>query len=256
MALPQEFYDALAPDYHALFDDWWTSAQCHGRVIAALLAARGVVAPSTVLDCTCGIGTQALPLAAAGYRVTATDISPGAVARARAEAQQRRILVGLKVADVRTVHDVVAEPCDAVISCDNALSHLLTDADLTRALRSIRACLRDGGVFLASQRDYDALAAARPVGTPIEVYGRPGQRYGTGQSWVWSTDGASLDIMLFVLREGPGPGWQVSAHETRHRALRRAWLTTALGVNGFGSIEWLTPEQSGFYQPVVTAIAR
>ena len=29
--------------------------------------------PASVLDCTCGIGTQALPLAALGYRVTGTD---------------------------------------------------------------------------------------------------------------------------------------------------------------------------------------
>jgi glycine/sarcosine N-methyltransferase len=254
--MPQDFYDGLAPEYHALFEDWWASAQCHGRVIADVLAARGVVARSTVLDCACGIGTQALPLAAAGYRVTGTDISPGAVARARAEAQLRNIGIELKVADLRRVRDAVEGFHDVVISCDNALSHLLTDADLTLALRSIRACLGDGGVFLASQRDYDSLAAARPVGTPVELYGRPGQRHGTAQSWGWSADGDSVDITLFVLRETLGQDWQVSAHEARYRVLRRARLTAALAANGFGSIQWLPPQQSGFYQPVVTAIAR
>jgi 2-polyprenyl-3-methyl-5-hydroxy-6-metoxy-1,4-benzoquinol methylase len=56
------------------------------------------------LDCTCGIGTQALPLARLGYRVTGTDISPAAVKRARAEATMRGLDADFKVSDVRDVH--------------------------------------------------------------------------------------------------------------------------------------------------------
>jgi glycine/sarcosine N-methyltransferase len=68
------FYDALAPDYHLLFDDWWSAAQWDGGVIADLLAARGI-AGGHLLDCTCGVGTQALPLAALGYHAIGTDVS-------------------------------------------------------------------------------------------------------------------------------------------------------------------------------------
>lgn len=254
MAQPGDFYDGLANDYHALFDDWWTAAQWHGGVVAALLAVRGVVPPSSLLDCTCGIGTQALPLAALGYRVTGTDISPRSVARAHVEARARGLPVRLATADVRAVEDVLEERFDAVISCDNALPHLLTDTDLHRALRSIRRCLRDGGLFLASLRDYDSLAAARPTGTPVSMHGMPGHRHASGQAWTWSPDGEHVDITLFVLNE-EGNGWRVSAHETRYRALRRASLTSALDANGFGSIEWLTSEESGYYQPVVIARA-
>src|SRR5215212_5998659 len=166
MADPRDFYDGLVADYHALFDDWWAAASWHGGVVAALLKARGVVPASSVLDCTCGIGTQALPLAAIGYRVTGTDISPRSVARARAEAQARKLPVPLEAADVRVLDETVHERFDAVISCDNALPHLLTNTDLELALGSIRRCLRDEGVLLASVRDYDSLSAARPAGTP------------------------------------------------------------------------------------------
>ncbi|MBB2925573.1 class I SAM-dependent methyltransferase [Cellulomonas cellasea] len=255
MESPADFYDGLAATYHVLFDDWWAAAQWHGGVVAALLAARGVLPPALLLDCTCGIGTQALPLSAMGYRVTGTDISAQAVARADSEARARRLPVRLEVADVRVVDRVVHErQFDAVISCDNALPHLLTDADLSLALRSIRRSLRDGGVFLASIRDYDALKAARPPGTPISMYGSPGRRYGSGQAWTWSPDGAYVDITLFVLREeSPGPGWGVSAHSTTYRALRRAELTSALNAGGFASVEWLSPLDAGYYQPVVIA---
>ena len=145
-------------------------------------------------------------------------------------------------------------PFDAAISCDNALTHLLTTADLNRAIRSIRACLRDGAVFLASIRDYDALTESRPAGTPISLHGAPGARHGTGQAWAWSDDGNEVKITLFILSESPDQAWHSSARETTYRALRRQTLTAALRSNGFAIVKWLMPYQSGYYQPVVIAV--
>src|SRR4051795_4915629 len=190
---PEDFYDALASEYHLLFADWWTAAQWHGEVIARVLADRGVRPPARVLDCTCGVGTQALSLAALGYRVTGTDVSRHAVARARREAQARRLPVRLARADVRQIRAAVTGTFDAVISCDNSLPHLLTDSDLERAVAGIRACLSEGGIFVASMRDYDDLRRTRPGGVPITLHGEPGSRHGAGQSWRWSTDGEHLD---------------------------------------------------------------
>ncbi len=252
---PEAFYDALASEYHLLFPDWWTAAQEHGQVIAGILADRDVRPPARVLDCTCGVGTQALPLAALGYRTTGTDLSRLAVERARREAQSRGIPVTLRRADVRQVRAAVPGTFDAVISCDNSLPHLLTDLDLEQALASIRACLHDEGVFVASIRDYDSLRRTRPGGVPISLHGERGSRYGAGQSWAWATDADHLDITLFTLREQPSGAWAVSAHETRYRALRRDRLSEALERQGFASAEWQLPEQSGYYQPLVVAVA-
>ena len=255
MGQPADFYDDLASQYHLLFDDWWSAALEHAEVVARLLTDRGVAPTgSRLLDCTCGIGTQALPLAVLGYDVTATDISPRAVERARAEAARRDIRLGLAVADVRRVDETAHGPFDAVISCDNALPHLLTDADLVQAIRSIRASLHEGAVFLASLRDYDALEETRPSGVPISLHGLPGTRYGTGQAWTWTDAGDQVTITLFVLTEADG-GWQTSVRETTYRALRRDPITAALRENGFATVEWLMPEQSGYYQPVVLAVA-
>jgi len=250
----ERFYDALAGDYHLLFADWWPAARWHGEVIAGVLAARGVTPPATVLDCTCGIGTQALPLAAVGYRVVATDVSAEAVRRARVEAAARGLTLDLRVADVRRLRPAVDGVFDAVISCDNALPHLLTDDDLASAARGIRDCLRDDGVLVASIRDYDALRLDRPPGTPITLHGSPGRRAGAVQSWAWSPDGEFVDVSLFLLQESAS-GWRVSAHETRYRALRRDVLVSVLRASGFGSVDWLEPEDSGYYQPIVVATA-
>ena len=149
---PAAFYDGLAGEYHAIYDDWWAGAQWHAGIVDKVLQSAGVDRGSDVLDCACGIGTQALGLAHLGYKVTGTDISANAIARAEREAAARAIDVTLAVADMRSVQEVQPGPFDAAICCDNALPHLLTDADLDRALLSIRRTLRAGGVFLASAR--------------------------------------------------------------------------------------------------------
>ena len=255
MAQPRDFYDDLASEYHLLFSDWWAAALEHAEIVSRLLTEHGVRTGSRLLDCTCGIGTQALPLAALGYDLTGTDISPRSVERARTEAQRRDLQLQLATADVRHVDEATNGLFDAVISCDNALPHLLTDADLEQAIRSIRACLGDGGVFLASVRDYDTLAADRPTGTPVSIHGAPGARHASGQAWAWSPDGQQVQITLLVAAESPDGAWRTSVRETTYRVLRRETLTTLLRSNGFSAVEWLRPAESGYYQPVLIAVA-
>lgn len=249
----QEFYDALAERYHLLFEDWWSAAERHGEVVAAVLSSRGV-ASGRILDATCGVGTQALPLAGLGYGVTGADVSAASIARARAEADSRGLAVGLAVHDVRDPG--LPTGFDAAISCDNALPHLLTDLDLDLALGNLWTCLRPSGLLLASIRDYDRLRQERPTGVPLAVHGVAGARHASGQSWRWADDGEHVDIEVFTLVEGADGTWTGESASTRYRALRRATLEAALTRAGFGQVEWLPPEVTGFYQPMVIATRR
>ena len=252
MPTPAEFYDALASDYHLLFPDWWAAAEWHGRVVAEVLAAHQK-GHGRLLDCTCGIGTQALPLARLGYDVTAADVSGAAVERARQEAAARGIDVTFAVSDVREVRKHVDGDFDVVISCDNALPHLLDDDDLREALDSIHGCLRPGGLLLASVRDYDSLRRDRPAGVPVTVHSDGGTRHGSGQWWAWTEDGEYLDIELFTFTEQTAGSWSTRSRSTRYRALLRSTLDRLLVEAGFGATTWLTPEESGYYQPIVVA---
>ena len=251
MSGPRAFYDELAADYHLIFRDWWASATRQGDVLAGLLHRAGIDPPATVYDCTCGIGTQALPLAALGFRVTGSDLSATAIERARAEARERGIDILLDVADVRALSRVRAA---AVLSCDNSLPHLLTDDDLAAAVRSVRGCLDAGGLFLASIRDYDALLRDGTAGVMPAVHETGGTRRIAGQAWQWADDRRTLEINLFVLRQ-EGDGWTAQVRSTTYRALRRAELTAALAAGGFGEITWLEPAETGYHQPVVLARA-
>lgn len=66
--------------------------------------------------------------------------------------------------------------------------------------------------------------------------------------------GERIHIHLFVVREGID-GWHTDVHTTWYRALTRAGLTEALTRAGFEDVRWHMPDESGYYQPTVTAHA-
>ena len=75
-------YDRMAGLYHLIFRDWDESIERQADQLAGIIRRRWGDGPRSVLDVSCGIGTQAIGLAKRGFSVTASDLSAGAVARA------------------------------------------------------------------------------------------------------------------------------------------------------------------------------
>lgn len=143
---------------------------------------------------------------------------------------------------------------DVVLSADNSLPHLLTLDDLECATRAMAAALRPGGLLLASIRDYDALLERKPASTSPAFAGSPGGRRITFQLWAWEADGRTYALEMFVLKEIRAAEWTVTTHRARYRALTRAELTAALETAGIVDAEWILPDRSGFFQPVVRGV--
>jgi glycine/sarcosine N-methyltransferase len=139
------FYDLLAGDYHLLFEDWQQSVLRQGEVLGRILSQRVADRPLSVLDCCCGIGTQAIGLALQGHRVVARDVSPRAVERARREAAESGVSIQCAVSDLRYPATRPAGEFDAVLACDNSLPHLLTDAELATPVAGLPPLSRSGG---------------------------------------------------------------------------------------------------------------
>ena len=256
------FYDGLAGSYHLIYADWEGAVERQSAALDEVIRARLDLGPGldlvhpSLLDCSCGIGTQSLGLAARGYDVTATDISPHAVERCQREADERGIKVKAHVVDMRKLEDLangLFGRFDVVLSCDNAVPHLLSKWDLLAALRGMYARLLPGGLVVIGLRDYDQVRegqAERPRSTPVRVFDG-GERL-VFQVWDWDESGESYGLKHFLVQRRDGI-WHTQCNEARYHALTRAELTVALETAGFESIEWQLPADSGHFEPLVTA---
>ncbi len=245
------FYDELADHYHLLFQDWDRSMARQAAVLGPLVERYTGKPSAEVLDCACGIGTQAIGLAQRGHRMTACDLSERAVERARGEAIARGVSIPFCVADMRSL-PFAPQSFDVVLVADNALPHLLSDDDLRAAVESMAGVLRAEGVLIATVRDYDELSVQRPTMQPPSFFhDAAGERF-VHQVWEWDGDTYAVHLYL-TWRHAGKVAWTVKHFHSRYRALRRDALTSALQQAGFGRITWNEPKDSNFYQPIVVA---
>ncbi|MCD4684778.1 MAG: class I SAM-dependent methyltransferase [Anaerolineae bacterium] len=117
-----QFYDSVADDYHLFYRNWDAQLEREGLNLRRFFRDHNV---QTVLDASCGPGTQAIALARLGYTVTAADPSAGILARARQNAAQYG--VGDKItfvqSDFQNLHHMVEGPFDAILTKGNAIPH-------------------------------------------------------------------------------------------------------------------------------------
>jgi len=111
--------------------------------VFATLAEQGLLSGS-LLDAGCGTGENALIAAEHGADVTGVDVSPRAIARARAKAAERGIGARFAVGDALRL-DVLHATFDTVI--DSGLFHVFTDEDRARYVASLAAALKPGGTL-------------------------------------------------------------------------------------------------------------
>jgi SAM-dependent methyltransferase len=243
----EDFYNDLAPFYHLIFPDWETSIHRQGADLDRIIRQRwGGGAALSVLDVACGIGTQAVGLAALGHRVTASDVSVGAIERARREAVARGLAIRFSVADMRDSAAHHQDQFDLVIACDNALPHLLNDDDLLAAFRSLFARTRPGGGCLISVRDYDREPRSGVHVKPYAIRDEGGVRYMAWQ--VWEFNGPIYELAMYLIEDRGGPDCSIRVMRTRYYAVGTGALMELMRQAGFVNVERLDRQ---FYQPVL-----
>jgi SAM-dependent methyltransferase len=238
------FYDELAPLYHLVYEDWESSVARQGAALASLIAEHWGADARTVLDAALGIGTQALGLLARGFRVTGSDLSPGAVSRARREAAARRLPLVSLAADFRAL-PVRSATFDAVLVCDNALPHLDSEADIRVALAECFRSVRRGGGCLISMRDYES---PPPAGTvEVRPYGErlvAGRRYHLRQVWTWH--GPRYDLSFEITPADSDTGAVVL--QTSYLASPVERVGSLMRATGFENVRRV---DGRFFQPVL-----
>jgi glycine/sarcosine N-methyltransferase len=245
------FYDSLAATYDALYPDWEQELSDQAATLLTLLGE--LPQGARIADTACGIGTQLVGLAAAGFRLFGSDVSPVAVARARAEALARGLRVRVAVADMRALPWQGAT-MDAVVCADNAVTHLLADQDVQRSFAEAARVLTPGGRMVVTTRDYDAVLPVRPSSTPPQVTITAGKgRTISFQLWHWRTDTDIYDVDHFQIHEPVDGARRVDVRSTTFRAYTRARLTELARAAGLAGVTWHDPRESGYFQPAMTA---
>lgn len=251
MSDPTSLYDELAPYYHLIYEDWEAAMERQGRALQSILGrlfARWHPGQELrILDAAAGIGTQTLPLAAAGHQMVGRDLSAAAVARLRSEARARELEIDLGVADMRVVDEALEGRFDVVMAFDNAVPHLVDDDDIVAAFTAWARLLKAGGSVLISVRDYDAVERGVDADVPYGEREFDGRRYRLGQHWAWRDDEV-YDATLTVEEEVEGE-WLTRVEGTApYRALSLKRISELMRAGGL-----LPRRMDGvdFYQPVL-----
>lgn len=241
------FYDKLSSYYHLIFPDWLASIERQGRTLNSIIRSEGGPHLRTVLDSSCGIGTQSLGLAALGYEVTASDISAEAVQRALSEAQQRGLAIEASVADMRKLHAHHGRSFDVVLACDNSVPHLLSNEEILTAFQQFYACTNRGGICLVSVRDYAAIDFSSQ--TQVHPYGVrevAGVRYVLLQ--VWDLQPPLYDTTFYVIEHPEHADAVVHATRATYYAVSIPVLIQLMKQAQFQKVRRIDGE---FFQPII-----
>lgn len=127
-----EYFDVLNPHENEAVKN---------QIVADLLKTHHV---KTVLDMTCGTGSQVFYLIKRGYKVVGSDFSPALLKIARKKARTEKLKITWIDGDMRTLK---AGAFDAVITIGNAIGHL-TKKDFLKAMKNIYKHLKPGGIYI------------------------------------------------------------------------------------------------------------
>src|SRR3954469_22909917 len=206
IAPAREAYDALAAAYDTL-----TANYAHQRWLAAItaLATEYGLVGRRALDVACGTGKSFLPLLAAGWEVTACDISPEMAARAAEKADGR---ADVHVADMRELP--VYGRFDLITCLDDAVNHLLGDDEVVAALRGMGDNLAPGGLLAF---DVNTPAAYRAAQGDAVVERDDQLVLWRGQDGGLPAPGGHVDVLVEVFLHHDGDLWQRRSSLQRHR---------------------------------------
>ena len=152
-------YDSLAPAY-----DLMTSGYDYERWIGEILrwAREHGLRGSRALDVACGTGKSFVPLLDAGFDVVGCDESHGMLAIAAAKVPDPR---ALRCHDMRSLPQLGS--FDLITCIDDALNHLLTEAEVRDALASMARNLAPDGLLVF---DVNTIVAYRTSFAACEVF--------------------------------------------------------------------------------------
>ena len=238
----QEFYTRVA-GYKYRLDPTWDEEGWQAQVIEEremLAGAMGEASGQSVLDCSCGSGGQAIPLARLGWQVTATDITEASLDFAKQRAGEEKVSVDFRVCDMRDLQKNFPPSFDWVISC-MAIDNLTADEDIQLVIKGMFGTLKPGGKCYIRLRDFDNIMEVKPRYEFCEDRLVPHGRVIRLEDWDYESERHIVCIYVFLWEDYRKTGyrWSTDIFSFRRRALRKAELRQFMIAAGFREVEFL-----------------
>lgn len=249
-----EFYQSLAQDYHLIANNWEKSVNFQGKLLSRLIEQNISGNYNSILDCTCGIGTQIIGLAKEQLfsHHFGSDISSLSIERAIDEALRQNVNIDFRVEDICQLGKNFEINFDVIVSFDNAIPHLLTEEKLLKSFIEIYQLLHSNGHLIFSIRDYDNIIKEKPVGTIPRTFPIENGKRIVFQTWEWHDLEPIYELSLYIIEEAHTI-FNTKCFNATYRAWQRHEIEHFLTQTGFRKLKWLFPEQSGYYQPILLA---
>lgn len=122
---------------------------------------------SDVLDCACGTGKDLIMFHSLGYSVVGSDLSSAMLRKARENLKEANLDLPLINSDFRELEKHFETQFDAVVCLTNSINEVLDESEVRRALKSMKAILRQGGILVFDQGQSDATMKNSPRYDPV-----------------------------------------------------------------------------------------
>ncbi len=244
--MTKDFYKKMTPFYHLVYPDWERTIEHQAAQLDKIIQENWGNSARTILDVSCGIGTQALGLAHLNYQITGSDLSEAELERAKQEAQKRGVKIPFSVADMRHAYTHHQARFKVVISCDNSIPHLLTDDDILQAFQQFYKCTQTGGGVIITVRDYEKEARQGTQIKPGGIRVENGKRYILLQ--VWDFEGEIYDLAMYLVKDDGNAECDTQVMRTKYYAVGTTRLMELLTEAGFEAVKRV---DGAYFQPVL-----
>lgn len=226
-----------------------------GRLRRAIERSLGSRHPSgLIVDADNSLGITTTALLESGYEVLSlTQL------RSPETAQDTTLFAGygerLRVEPCAfgTPPAAMKEAPDGILAFTDALSTLLSEEELTNALRCFFTLLRPGGSIVMAHADYDRLYSTDPDSalSPPVVTGNPASPSVLLERRLWTGKPRSRLYTAECIAMSPTTAPAKTSAE--RMAIPMAEVTDILRAVGFQADAWKSPQETGFYRPLVMA---
>ncbi len=100
----------------------------------------------SIFDGGCGTGGHTIPLNRRGYEVIGVDVSKTVIEKALEKAKKAGLKIDFRVVDLRSL--TLERKFDAAICMFAVMNYFITNLELERVIKNLRAVLKEGALFI------------------------------------------------------------------------------------------------------------